>query len=148
MLLSIHKEKTDEISLFYQCILWSEWREKTYLWYLLRGRLFAVKDLKCRFFQKNNLLTLMDNLFSGSKENTYLFFFLIYFLNKVCAVLGVCCENLFKCPFLWYFTPLLKTPSACLYFNQHRSRTTSKLIFKKNSYRNTEILLCCIINFT
>ena len=33
-----------------------------------------VKGLKCRYFQKNNLLRLMDNLFSGSKENTYLFF--------------------------------------------------------------------------
>ena len=38
-------------------------------------RYFTVKGLKCRYFQKNNLLTLMDNLFSGSKENTYLFFF-------------------------------------------------------------------------
>ena len=38
-------------------------------------RHFTVKGLKCRYFQKNNLLTLMDNLFSGSKENTYLFFF-------------------------------------------------------------------------
>ena len=57
-----------------QCILRSEWREKRYLWHLLWWRLFAVKGLKCRYFQKNNCLTLMDNPCSGSKENTYLFF--------------------------------------------------------------------------
>ena len=45
-------------------------------------RYFKVKGLNGRyFFKKNNLLTLMDNLFSGSKENTYLFF-LIHFLNR------------------------------------------------------------------
>ena len=37
-----------------QCILWSEWREKTYFWYVSWWRLFTVKGLMCRNFLKKS----------------------------------------------------------------------------------------------
>ena len=132
MLLSIHKEKADKINLkkWHQFICWSEWREKMFLWYLLWYRRFTVKRLKSRYFQKSNLLTLMDNFFLNPKK-THIYFvnsffkksFKVYFCfqeifetikiyHALCAVLGACCENLLECPFFWYFAPYLKTTSA------------------------------------
>ena len=72
MLLSVHKEKTDEINLknvanvFCEAI---EERRRTF-GIFCDAEFFTVKSLKCSYFQKNNFLTLIDE----SKENAYLFF--------------------------------------------------------------------------
>ena len=81
MLLSIHKEKTDEINLkqvangFCEA---NEERRRTFDMFcdedFLQLKAWSV-DI---FLKKNNLLTLMENLFSGPKETTYLFFKFIF----------------------------------------------------------------------